>query len=235
MLFIYIMKNCTWNYDTDPTLKFQGVTQYVESVPQICQTSNFGYPKFCVVQRILWFQQNKFCCKETNWKIMWVNWWGADKLVLLQGAYLQRWLGANLKWGETFSYQIECKLLQWRPQSSNGEASMQIVNFCFWYLKFSLWIKCFSCRRPGDENHPAVKPDGYVDNLAQAVELILKYNWAEYYTEWMNWCVKTKDSLVSSKKNVDIGKERKEFKSVRIGFVHQYVHHLIGLVTNQGA
>lgn len=30
--------------------------------------------------------------------------------------------------------------------------------------------------RPGDENHPAVKPDGYVDNLAQAVELILKYN-----------------------------------------------------------
>lgn len=136
-------------------------------------------------------------------------------------------------WGETFSYQ--CKLLQWRPQSSNGEASMQIVNFCFWYLKFSLWIKCFSCCRPGDENHPAVKPDGYVDNLAQAVELILKYNWAEYYTEWMNWCVKTKDSLVSSKENVDIGKERKEFKSVRIGFVHQYVHHLIGLVTNQGA
>ena len=158
---------------------------------------------------------------------------GADKLVLLHGAYLQRWLGANLKWGETFSYQ--CKLLQCRPQSSNGEASMQIVNFCFWYLKFSLWIKCFSCRRPGDENHPAVKPDGYVDNLAQAVELILKYNWAEYYTEWMNWCVMTKDSLVSLKENVDIGKERKEFNSVRIGFVHQYVHHLIGLVTNQGA
>ena len=54
----------------------------------------------------------------------------------------------------------------------------------------------------------------------------------------MNWCVKTKDRLVSSKENVDIGKERKErkeFKSVRIGFVHQYVHHLIGLVTNQGA
>ena len=51
----------------------------------------------------------------------------------------------------------------------------------------------------------------------------------------MNWCVMTKDSLVSSKGNVDIGKERKEFKSVRIGFVHQYVHHLIGLVTNQGA
>ena len=136
-------------------------------------------------------------------------------------------------WGETFSYQ--CKLLQWRPQSSNGEASMQIVNFCFWYLKFSLWIKCFSCRRPGDENHPAVKPDGYVDNLAQAVELILKYNWAEYYAEWMNWCVMTKDILVSSKENVNIGKERKEFKSVRIGSVHQYVHHLIGLVTNQGA
>lgn len=30
--------------------------------------------------------------------------------------------------------------------------------------------------RPEDENHLAVKPDGYVDNLAQAVELILKYN-----------------------------------------------------------
>lgn len=51
----------------------------------------------------------------------------------------------------------------------------------------------------------------------------------------MNWCVMTKDSLVSLKENADIGKERKEFKSVRIGSVHQYVHHLIGLVTNQGA
>lgn len=27
-----------------------------------------------------------------------------------------------------------------------------------------------------DENHPTVKPDGYVDNLADAVDLILKYN-----------------------------------------------------------
>lgn len=51
----------------------------------------------------------------------------------------------------------------------------------------------------------------------------------------MNWCVMTKDSLVSLKENADIGKERKEFKSVRIGSVHQYVHHLIGLVTNQDA
>lgn len=30
--------------------------------------------------------------------------------------------------------------------------------------------------RTQDENHPTVKPDGYVDNLAAAVELILKYN-----------------------------------------------------------
>ena len=29
--------------------------------------------------------------------------------------------------------------------------------------------------RPSDEPHPEVKPDGYVDNLAQAVELFLKY------------------------------------------------------------
>lgn len=28
--------------------------------------------------------------------------------------------------------------------------------------------------RPSDENHPTVKPDGYVDNLAQAVDLIIK-------------------------------------------------------------
>jgi len=30
--------------------------------------------------------------------------------------------------------------------------------------------------RPADEHHPTVKPDGYVDNLAQAVDMILKYN-----------------------------------------------------------
>lgn len=30
--------------------------------------------------------------------------------------------------------------------------------------------------RPEDEHHLTVKPDGYVDNLAQAVDLILKYN-----------------------------------------------------------
>lgn len=29
--------------------------------------------------------------------------------------------------------------------------------------------------RPSDEPHPSVTPDGYVDNLAQAVELILKH------------------------------------------------------------
>jgi len=28
--------------------------------------------------------------------------------------------------------------------------------------------------RPSDENHPVVKPSGIVDNLAQAVELILQ-------------------------------------------------------------
>ena len=30
--------------------------------------------------------------------------------------------------------------------------------------------------RPEDEHHPSVKPDGYVNNLAEAVDLILKYN-----------------------------------------------------------
>ncbi|XP_031570156.1 phospholysine phosphohistidine inorganic pyrophosphate phosphatase-like [Actinia tenebrosa] len=30
--------------------------------------------------------------------------------------------------------------------------------------------------RISDENHPTVKPDAFVDNLAQAVDLILKYN-----------------------------------------------------------
>ncbi|XP_064169816.1 phospholysine phosphohistidine inorganic pyrophosphate phosphatase [Anguilla rostrata] len=29
--------------------------------------------------------------------------------------------------------------------------------------------------RPGDEKHPAVTADGYVDNLAEAVDIILKY------------------------------------------------------------
>lgn len=29
--------------------------------------------------------------------------------------------------------------------------------------------------RPGDEHHPEVQADGYVDNLAEAVDLLLKY------------------------------------------------------------
>lgn len=38
-----------------------------------------------------------------------------------------------------------------------------------------VFTKRFLCRTQ-DENHPTVKPDGYVDNLAAAVDLILKYN-----------------------------------------------------------
>jgi len=30
--------------------------------------------------------------------------------------------------------------------------------------------------RPSDENHPTVKPDGFVNNLAHAVDFIIKYN-----------------------------------------------------------
>lgn len=29
--------------------------------------------------------------------------------------------------------------------------------------------------RPADEQHPEVKADGYVDNLAEAVDLLLKH------------------------------------------------------------
>ena len=44
--------------------------------------------------------------------------------------------------------------------------------FCVFFFKKPDVLNC----RPEDEHHPTVKPDGYVDNLAQAVDLILKYN-----------------------------------------------------------
>lgn len=43
--------------------------------------------------------------------------------------------------------------------------------FFFFFLKADV-LNC----RPEDEHHLTVKPDGYVDNLALAVDLILKYN-----------------------------------------------------------
>lgn len=36
-------------------------------------------------------------------------------------------------------------------------------------------LTCGPSSRPGDECHPEVKADGYVDNLAEAVDLLLKY------------------------------------------------------------
>ena len=51
----------------------------------------------------------------------------------------------------------------------------QRLNHCatlppFSFISFTLFIF-----RPSDEDHPTVKPDGYVDNLAQAVDLYLKH------------------------------------------------------------
>ena len=49
---------------------------------------------------------------------------------------------------------------------------MGVCTSVFFFLKKPDVLNC----RPEDEHHPTVKPDGYVDNLAQAVDLILKYN-----------------------------------------------------------